>query len=141
MCARDCVCVGLPVYENGRYLRDVVKKELKKLTQQQGADPAELVPSSALVAASGDWAFPGGTTLLLELLALGFACSDSDKDDRPVLAVVVQTLQTSVAKMHAALTRECLLCLDAPRTQCVCVYVCWRGGATRVAVCGVRACA
>ena len=119
MCVHVCACLwdpGLPAYADGDHIRDVASDELDDLKQQQGADPQAALLQSRLVAASCDWAFPGGATLLIELLGLGFACTQPRKTRRPALPAVVQKLRESVDKMHAALTRECLLCLDAPRT-------------------------
>ena len=110
------VLTGMPAYAEGEHIRDVVSDELGELKNQQGAEPEALLLQSDLVAASCDWTFPGGALLLIELLGLGYACTHPRKSRRPALAAVLQTLRESVDKMHAALTRECLLCLDAPRT-------------------------
>ena len=102
------VATGLPVFDRACALaiKDVVER---KLLRHLDANVNELT-------ASCDWSFSGGPALLREFLELGKQCAASYHPDRPALVSVQQSLCSLLDRVSAALTRECLICLDAPRS-------------------------
>ena len=104
------VLSGLPVYADGEHVRDRVEIALEEVKVPED------VTSSGLTTCSCDWGFPGGSELLLDLLKLGVKCSNPMKAKRPSsMPSVEQTLQESMSRLEAALVKECLICMDAPR--------------------------
>ncbi len=98
---------GLEVYQDGEHIRDLVDEMLVDGIQQMPAP---------LVAASCSWSFPGGGDLMCSLMTLGLACSAPRKNKRPALPAVLQSLQQNMEALQSAMVRECLVCMNAPRS-------------------------
>ena len=103
------VLTGWAVYEDAEHVRDRVEDVLKDAT----ADPSLL--EHCFAASSCDWSFAGGVTMLQQLLEVGLQCCNPRKAKRPALALAAQQLRDALAALQAALVRECLICMSAPR--------------------------
>jgi serine/threonine protein kinase len=104
---------GLSPTDIDRRVRETLE-DLAERAEDSSCAPADLICTSALTAESCDWTFSHGPALLLQLLQIGLRCCRS-KDARLKLPDVITKLQRAMTRVQTEV-RECLVCLDAPRT-------------------------